>query len=190
LDRTKPGEPALIAPVDPVTLGSAHLDNEWLERFSRQILFYPLEFAFGHSWKIEPVPFAVSRWPGEDPEEWEKNFLGLLEANGREVYASSWDSGGMCVNGVESIEEFLGRCWARKSIEGTSGPYESFAEVFDDEYFRGVGSATESIWCCEMATEELLSKLILDKEYLEPGFTVKINGKPYVVTEEFRLVLA
>ena len=129
-------------------------------------------------------------WPGEDREEWKGNFLELLEANGREVYSSSWDSGSMCSNGVEYIEEFLGRYWARKSMEGTSGPYESFADVFDDEYFRGVGSGTESIWCSEMTTEELLSKLILDREYLEPGFTIEINGEPYVLTEEFRLIPA
>ena len=42
-----PGEPALITPVDAANLPSARLDNEGLERFSRQILFYPLEFAFG-----------------------------------------------------------------------------------------------------------------------------------------------
>ena len=84
-------------------------------------------------------------WPGEDPEEWKGNFLELLEANGGEVYRQSWDSGGMCSNGVEYIKEFLGRYWAGKSIEGISGPYESFADVFDDEYFRGVGSATESM---------------------------------------------
>jgi hypothetical protein len=129
-------------------------------------------------------------WPGEDREEWKGNFLELLEANGREVYSSSWDSGAMCSNGVEYIEEFLGRYWARKSMEGTSGPYERFADVFEDEYFRGVGSATESIWCSEMTTEELLSKLILDKEYLEPGLTIEINGKPYVLTEQFELIPA
>jgi hypothetical protein len=126
-------------------------------------------------------------WPGEDPEEWKGNFLELLEANGREVYIHSWD-GGMCSNGVEYIEEFLGHYWAEKSMEGTSGPYESFPDVFEDEYFRGVGSGTESIWCSEMSTEELLSKLILDKEDLEVGFTVEINDKPYVITEDFRLV--
>jgi hypothetical protein len=129
-------------------------------------------------------------WPGEDPKEWKGNFLELLKAKGREVYSQSWDSGGMCSNGVEYIEEFLGQYWAAKSIEGTSGPYESFADVFDDEYFRGVGSATESIWCCEMTTEELLSKLILDEEYLEPGFTIKINDNTYVLTEDFRLIPA
>src|SRR5690349_7558037 len=94
----------------------------------------------------------------------------------------------MCSNGVEYIQEFLGQYWAGKSLEGISGPYESFADVFEDEYFRGVGSATESIWCCEMTTEELLSKLILDKEDLEPGFTLKINDKSYVLTPEFRLI--
>ncbi len=39
-----------------------------------------------------------------------------------------------------------------------------------------------------MTTEELLSKLILDEEYLEPGFTIEINGKPYILSEEFELI--
>ena len=125
--------------------------------------------------------------PGEDPEEWKGHFLELLEAKGRTVYSQSWDSGGICVNGVEYIEKFLGRYWARKSIEGISGPYESFADVFDDEYFRFVGSASQRIWCSEMTTEELLSKLILDKEYLEPALTIEINDKPYVLTPEFSI---
>jgi len=41
-----------------------------------------------------------------------------------------------------------------------------------------------------MSTEELLSKLILDEECLEPGFTVKINDNTYVLTEDFRLIPA
>jgi hypothetical protein len=35
LDRTKPRESALIAPVDPVTPPGADLDKEGLERLSR-----------------------------------------------------------------------------------------------------------------------------------------------------------
>jgi hypothetical protein len=38
----------------------------------------------------------------------------------------------MCSNGVECIHEFLGHYWAGKSLEEISGPYESFAVVFED----------------------------------------------------------
>jgi hypothetical protein len=41
-----------------------------------------------------------------------------------------------------------------------------------------------------MSTEELLSKLILDKDSLDPGFTIEINDKPYILNEEFELIPA
>jgi hypothetical protein len=97
----------------------------------------------------------------------------------------------MCSSGVESVEEFLGHYWESKGFDNEIfGPYESFAEVFDYEDSRYVGSGTKSIWCSEMKTEELVSKLILDEESLEPGFTIEINDKPYVLTPEFRLIPA
>jgi len=127
-------------------------------------------------------------WPGEDPEEWEGNFLDLLNREGSCVYKLYWDSGGPGAGAdLEYIDEFLGRYWARTSTDGFSGPYESFEEVFDDEYFRYVTSATEGIWCWNMTTEELLPKLILDKDSLNPGFTIEINDDPYELSEDFRL---
>jgi hypothetical protein len=132
----------------------------------------------------------IKLWPGEDPEQWEDDFLQLLNKNGRMVYSLFWNSGAPGAGAdIEYIEEFLGHYWVRTSTDGLSGPYESFAEVFGDE-FRYVTSATESIWCTEMSTEELLSKLILDKDSLDPDFTIEINDKPYVLTEEFELVPA
>jgi hypothetical protein len=69
---------------------------------------------------------------------------------------------------------FSAPCECRAWHYGLSGPYESFAEVFGDE-FRYVTSATESIRCSEMTTEELLPKLIRDKDSLDPDFTIEIN---------------
>jgi hypothetical protein len=128
-------------------------------------------------------------WPGEDPDEWEGSFLDLLNEHGACVHKVFWDSGGPGAGAdVEYIEEFLGHYWARTSTDGHSGPYESFEEVFRDEYFRYVSSATEQIWCYEMTTEELLPKLILDKDSLNPGFRIEINDDPYELSEDFRLI--
>jgi hypothetical protein len=147
-----------------------------------------IEEFFHHRETANGTGSIFQLWPGDDPEEWENNFAELLRANGRTLYISSWD-GGMCANGSECIEEFLGHYWGSKTNDGISGPYESFAYVFEDEYFRYIGGGTKNIWCYEMTTEDLLSQVILDED-LEPGFTIGINDKPYVLTEEFRLIPA
>jgi hypothetical protein len=127
-------------------------------------------------------------WPGENNEEWEDNFLNLLNEHGRCVYRNSWESGGQA-GGAECINEFLGRYWPDTTMDGLSGPYRSFNEVFENENqpFRYVTSAVEEIWCRKMSIEELLPRLILDDPF-DPGFTVKINDKPYKLSEDSRLI--
>jgi hypothetical protein len=92
-----------------------------------------IEEFFHHRETANGTGSIFQLWPGDDPEEWENNFAELPRANGRTLYISSWD-GGMCANGSECIEEFLGHYWGSKTNDGICGPYESFADVFEDEY--------------------------------------------------------
>ena len=147
--------------------------------------------AFIHHQEIANAGGSIFKlWPGENPDEWEDNFVDLLNEHGRRVYTICWDSGGPGAGAdLECIDEFLGRYWPHTSTDGLSGPYKSFKEVFEDEDkpFRYVTSAVEEIWCREMAIEELLPKLILSNSF-DPGFTMEINGKPYKLSEDSRLI--
>jgi hypothetical protein len=155
-------------------------------------LVAPLDEFLHHRETANAAGSIFQLWPGQNPEEWGDNFIELLNEHCRTVYAIGWDSGGPGAGAdVECIEKFLGRYWPRTSMDGLTEPYNSLKEVFEDEDqpFRYVTSATESIWCCEMTTKELLSKLILYNSF-DPGFTMEINGKPYKLSEDSRLITA
>jgi hypothetical protein len=127
----------------------------------------------------------------EDSDEWEENFLVLVDQHGESVYRVYWDTGSPGAGvGVESIEHFLGQYWARQSDAGLSGPYETFREVFENESlpFRLIASTVERIWCSELTPEELVPNLILDEHSLDPGYTIEINNQPYEISEDFLLV--
>jgi hypothetical protein len=125
----------------------------------------------------------------EDPDSWIGNFIALIEAQGDCVYKLFWDSGGPGAGAdAEYIIYFLGHYWARSSTDGFSGPCETFEEVFQEEYFRFITGATELIWCSKLTVEELLPRLIIDEDSLDPGQTIEINDGPYEVTEDFELV--
>jgi hypothetical protein len=97
---------------------------------------------------------------------------------GEEVFSLNWDSGGPgSGGGCESVYHWKGK-FAFFSLDfDNSGPYASLDEALQEhEQLLMVTSATESIDCTLLTTEELAKRLSCEGDVHE----IELNGEPWV----------
>jgi hypothetical protein len=110
----------------------------------------------------------------------------LIIEEGEIVYGLQWDSGGPAAGtGYEAVYKFRGYYWTHSDYEGLCGPYSCLDEALSST-FTTVTSATQSIRCNELSSNEIAERLEpYDLEYTK---RIVINGEDWVVTPEGRFM--
>ena len=104
----------------------------------------------------------------------------FVQVYGETVYSLCWDNGMVGCSSVDVVEKCFGLYWTNDWGAGFQGPFATLEEAL--RYVpTNVSSATQSISCSELGTEELVALLSPDASDEDLDVTVLINGEEYVV---------
>lgn len=102
-----------------------------------------------------------------------EEFKTTVTDDGELVFTNNWDTRGPGAGtGTESVSRWEGQFYAWSADIGFNGPYPTLREALSAHEMLSVTSATTSIWCSLMTTDELLEELYICDDYPPDEITI------------------